>query len=58
VVGFVLSICRGFKDLDIFFIPILEAKFAILVGTCTFFDILILRGMIFLDNSTTDNICG
>ena len=57
MVGFVLSIYRGFKDLDILFIPILEAKFAILVGTCTFFDILIPHGIIFLDNGTTDNIC-
>jgi hypothetical protein len=57
MVGFVLSISQGFKDFDILFIPILEARFAILVATCTFFDILILRGMIFLDNGTTDNIC-
>ena len=54
--GFVLSICRGFKDLYILFVPILKAKFAILAGTCTFFDIIIFHGMIFLDNGTADNI--
>ena len=56
MVGFVLSICRGFKDLYILFVPILKAKFAILAGTCTFFDIIIFHGMIFLDNGTADNI--
>jgi len=56
MVRFVLSICRGFKGLYILFVPILKARFAILVCTCTFFDILIFHGMIFLDNGTANNI--